>query len=149
MAPLGGRISDRIGVRIPATIGLILTSMTVFSFTFLGTGASDFEILWRHVILGIGISLFNPANNSAIIGSLPRENVGLASSLLALSRNLGLVIGVAFAEMVIEFRFPATLSEGGKGIPSLEGIQDVWKVILILGFISVLLSWMRESRPKN
>ncbi len=149
MAPLGGRISDRIGVRIPATIGLILTSMTVFSFTFLGTGASDFEILWRHVILGIGISLFNPANNSAIIGSLPRENVGLASSLLALSRNLGLVIGVAFAEMVIEFRFPATLSEAGKGIPSLEGIQDVWKVILILGFISVLLSWMRESRPKN
>jgi EmrB/QacA subfamily drug resistance transporter len=149
MAPLGGRISDRIGVRIPATIGLILTSMTVFSFTFLGTGASDFEILWRHVILGIGISLFNPANNSAIIGSLPRENLGLTSSLLALSRNLGLVIGVAFAEMVIEFRFPATLSEAGKGIPSLEGIQDVWKVILILGFMAVLLSWMRESRSKN
>ncbi len=149
MAPLGGRISDRVGVRIPATIGLVLTSLAVFSFTFLQTRANDFEILWRQILLGIGIGLFNPANNSAIIGSLPRENVGLASSLLALARNLGLVIGVAFAEMVIAFKLPETLSEAGKGIPSLEGIQDVWKLLLILGLASVLLSWIRGSRSKN
>jgi MFS family permease len=149
MAPLGGRISDRVGVRIPATIGLVLTSLAVFSFTFLQTRANDFEILWRQILLGIGIGLFNPANNSAIIGSLPRKNVGLASSLLALARNLGLVIGVAFAEMVIALKLPETLSEAVKGIPSLEGIQDVWKLLLILGLISVLLSWMREGHPKN
>ena len=149
MAPLGGRISDRVGVRIPATTGLVLTSLAVFSFAFLQTGANDFEILWRQVLLGIGIGLFNPANNSAIIGSLPRENVGLASSLLALARNLGLVIGVAFAEMVIAFKLPGNLSGVEKGIPSLEGIQDVWKLLLILGLASVLLSWIRESRSKN
>lgn len=149
MAPLGGRISDRVGVRFPATIGLVLTSLAVFSFTFLQTRANDFEILWRQVLLGIGIGLFNPANNSAIIGSLPRENVGLASSLLALARNLGLVIGVAFAEMVIALKLPETLSEAGKEIPSLEGIQDVWKLLLILGLASVLLSWIRGGRSKN
>ena len=37
MAPLGGRVSDRVGVRIPATIGLTVTSLTIFSFTFLGS----------------------------------------------------------------------------------------------------------------
>jgi len=146
MAPLGGKLSDRVGVRIPATVGLALISLTIFSFTLLKPGASDFDILWRQIVLGIGISLFNPANNSAIIGSLSREKVGLASSFLALSRNLGMVIGVAFAEMVIAFSLPATPLERAKGGPSLEGIQDVWKLVLFIGLTAILISWTRESK---
>jgi EmrB/QacA subfamily drug resistance transporter len=146
MAPFAGKFSDRVGVRIPATIGLALTSLTVFSFTFLKLGTNDLDILWRQIVLGIGISLFNPANNSAIIGSLPREKVGLASSFLALSRNLGMVIGVAFAEMVIAFRLPAAPLEIAKAGPSLESIQDVWKLVLIIGLAAILISWTREGR---
>jgi EmrB/QacA subfamily drug resistance transporter len=146
MAPVGGRFSDRFGVRIPATMGLALTSLTVFSFTLLKPGVSDLDILWRQIVLGIGISFFNPANNSAIIGSLPREKVGLASSFLALSRNLGIVIGVAFAEMVIAFRLPVVPLERAKAGPSLEGIQDVWKLALIIGLTAILISWTRESK---
>ncbi|MBS3906443.1 MAG: MFS transporter [Syntrophaceae bacterium] len=142
MAPIGGRVSDWVGVRVPATLGLILTSLAIFSFVFLKAEISDYEILWRQVILGIGIGFFNPANNSAIIGSLPRVNVGVASSFLALARNLGMVIGVAFAEMVIGFRIPATSPEAGRG-PSFEGIQDVWRILLVIGLIAVFLSWRR------
>jgi EmrB/QacA subfamily drug resistance transporter len=145
-APLGGRFSDRVGVRIPATLGLTLTALTVFSFALLKPGANDLDILWRQVVLGIGISLFNPANNSAIIGSLPREKVGLASSFLALSRNLGLVIGVAFAEMVITLSLPASPLEGAKTSPSLGSIQDVWKLVLIIGLAAILISWARENK---
>jgi len=146
MAPFGGRFSDRVGVKIPATMGLALTSLAVFSFTLLKPGVNDLNILWRQIVLGIGISLFNPANNSAILGSLPREKVGLASSFLALSRNLGMVIGVAFAEMVIAFRLPAAPLERAKAGPSLEGIQDVWKFVLIIGLTAILISWVRESK---
>jgi len=146
MAPVGGRFSDRFGVRIPATLGLVLTSLTVFSFTLLKPGGTDLDILWRQVALGIGISFFNPANNSAIIGSLPREKLGLASSFLALSRNLGMVIGVAFAEMVVAFRLPVVPpGQAGTGA-SLEGIQDVWKLVLIVGLTAILISWIRESK---
>jgi EmrB/QacA subfamily drug resistance transporter len=145
-APLGGRFSDRVGVRIPATIGLTLTALTVFSFTLLKPNANDLDILWRQVALGLGISLFNPANNSAIIGSLPREKVNLASSFLALSRNLGLVIGVAFAEMVITLSLPASPLERAKASPTLGSIQDVWKLVLIIGLAAILVSWTRENR---
>jgi len=145
-APLGGRFSDRVGVRIPATLGLTLTALAVFSFTLLTPSANDLDILWRQVVLGMGISFFNPANNSAIIGSLPREKVGLASSFLALSRNLGLVIGVAFAEMVITFSLPIPPLERAKASPSLGSIQDVWKLVLIIGLAAILISWTRENK---
>jgi EmrB/QacA subfamily drug resistance transporter len=144
IAPLGGKVSDRVGVRLPATVGLMLTSLTIFSFAFLGSPIRDYSILWRQVILGIGVGLFNPANNSAIIGSLPKERIGLASSFLALSRNLGIVIGVAFAEMVVTLR-QSTAPSGAGGIPSLENIRDVWEWALLIGLTAILLSWIREK----
>jgi MFS family permease len=145
-APLGGRFSDRVGVRIPTTIGLILISLTIFSFSFLKPGVNDYEIILRQIIIGIGIGFFNPANNSAVIGSLPREKVGLASSFLVLARNLGIVIGVAFAEMVIAFRLPEGQVDAGGSLPSLESIQDVWKLVFALGLTALLISWIRGGR---
>ncbi|MBM4306222.1 MAG: MFS transporter [Deltaproteobacteria bacterium] len=144
IAPIGGRVSDRIGVRIPTTLGLVITSLIVFSFVFLKRGASDYEILVRHVVLGVGIGFFNPANNSAILGSLPKTHVGVASSFLALARNLGIVIGVAFGEMVVALK-----SSGDPGAirgPSIEGMQDVWQILLVIGLIAIFLSWRRGKK---
>lgn len=147
MAPLGGRFSDRVGVRVPATVGFLVNALTIFSFGFMKVGESDYSILWRQVLQGIGIALFNPANNSAIIGSLPREKVGLASSFLGLSRNLGMVIGIAFAEMVVALRTTAISIEPGKGSLSLQSLQDVWRSVLIIGLVGIFLSWTRGKRP--
>ncbi len=145
-APFGGKFSDRVGVRIPATMGLILISLTIFSFSFLKSSVNDYEIILRQIIIGVGIGLFSPANNSAIIGSLPKEKVGLASSFLALARNLGMVIGVAFAEMVIAFRLPERQIEAEISLPSLESIQDVWRLVFVLGLTALLISWVRGGR---
>lgn len=145
MAPIGGKISDWAGERTPATIGLVITLTAIFSFLFLKSDASHYEILWRQVILGIGIGLFNPANNSAIIGSLPKTNVGVASSFLALARNLGMVIGVAFAEVIIAFRMSGIPSGTRRG-PILESIQDVWQMVMGIGLIAIFLSWRRGRK---
>lgn len=145
MAPVGGRISDLVGVRIPATVGLILISMSTFSFIFIETNVSEYQILWRQIAFGVGVGLFNPANNSAIIGSLPKAKVGLASSFLALSRNLGIVIGVAFAEMIIAFGM-SSVSLETKGTPLIQSIHYVWKLVLVLGLVAIFISWMRDRR---
>lgn len=146
VAPLGGRLSDRVGVRMPATIGLILMSISVFFFNFLEGDVSEYQIIWRQVLLGGGLGLFAPANNSAIIGSLPREKIGLASSFTSLSRNLGIVIGVAVAEMIIAFRSQIGTEEIAKGTPSLVSLHNVWKLALMIGLAAVVLSWTRRGR---
>jgi hypothetical protein len=54
-----------------------------------------------------------------------------------------MVIGVTFAEMVIAFRVPVTLLETGKRSPSLEGIHDVWRLVVLVGLAAFLISWIR------
>jgi len=39
--------------------------------------------------------LFQSPNNSAVMGSVPRERLGLAAGFLALTRNLGQLVGIA------------------------------------------------------
>ena len=146
VAPLGGKLSDRIGVRLPTTLGLLLLSLSIFSFSFLGERVSEYHIILRQVMLGVGIGLFAPGNNSAIIGSLPREMVGVASSFPALSRNLGLVIGVAAAEMVVTLGPYAGSGDPARGIPSLMSLHHVWRLSLFVGLAAVVLSWARKGR---
>ena len=149
IAPLGGKLSDRVGVRLPATAGLIIMSLSIFSFSMLQKDASQIEIIGRQILMGFGIAFFSPANNSAIIGSLPSEKVGLASSFLALSRNLGMAIGVAFAEMVISFKSAGQLFGTGTGVPALEAIQGVWKLTVLIGGVAAFLSWAGRRRTRK
>jgi hypothetical protein len=57
-----------------------------------------------------------------------------------------MVIGVAFAEMVMAFRHPVIPMEREKISFSLESIQDVWTLLLIIGLTAILISWARENK---
>src|SRR5690606_34051848 len=45
--------------------------------------------------IGLGMGIFQSPNNSAILGAVPRTRLGLASSLMSLSRTLGQTTGIA------------------------------------------------------
>jgi hypothetical protein len=45
--------------------------------------------------LGLGAGIFQSPNNSAVMGSAPRSRLGVASSLLSLTRSTGQTIGVS------------------------------------------------------
>jgi MFS family permease len=51
-------------------------------------------------LTGVGSGLFQTPNNSALMGSAPLENRGVASGMLATARNIGMVLGVAFSGLL-------------------------------------------------
>jgi hypothetical protein len=58
--------------------------------------------------LGIGMGMFNSPNNSAIMGAAPRERLGLASGLTALSRSLGQTSGLPLMGALFALHVRAT-----------------------------------------
>jgi len=97
IAPLSGSLADRIGTRWLAAGGLTISCIGLVLISQLNANSSIFDIVWRLVFTGIGQAIFQSPNNSALLGSAPRNQQGSASGFLATGRTVGQSLSVALA----------------------------------------------------
>lgn len=95
VAPISGTLSDRMGVRSLTLGGLAILTVSYVSFQLLSTDTTWWQYALLAVPLGAGIGIFQSPNNSAIMGSIPREYSGVGGGLLNLTRLLGQITGIA------------------------------------------------------
>ncbi len=96
-APLSGTLSDRIGSRVPGTLGMGVLALGLFLLSRLGLDAPILYVALALALVGLGTGIFVSPNNSALLGSAPRHRQGIASGILATARNVGMVLGVGMA----------------------------------------------------
>ncbi len=97
IAPISGTLADRIGTRWLAASGLAIACIGLVFISQLNAHTSIWGIIWRLAFTGVGQALFQSPNNSALMGSAPREQQGSASGFLATGRVVGQSISVALA----------------------------------------------------
>lgn len=102
--PVSGFLSDRFGAARFAAAGAAATTLSfVFMLGFdLQTGVG--AVVPVMVLLGVGIGMFQPPNNSLIMGSVSRNRLGTASALIATLRQVGLSLGLALAATLYSYR---------------------------------------------
>ncbi|MGH9006216.1 MAG: MFS transporter [Acidimicrobiales bacterium] len=98
-AVLAGRLVDRAGSRwlAPAAMASVAAALGLLG-AFHPTGAGLDAGL---AVIGAGLGLFTPANNTAIMQSVPRSQSGVASGVLAMTRGLGTSLGLALGGLVL------------------------------------------------
>jgi EmrB/QacA subfamily drug resistance transporter len=96
-APLSGTLSDRIGSRLPGSLGMAILASGLFLLSRLGPQSSLMDVAVALGIAGLGTGIFISPNTSALMGSAPRHRQGIAAGILATARNVGMVLGVGLA----------------------------------------------------
>jgi EmrB/QacA subfamily drug resistance transporter len=96
-SPMAGKISDRIEPRIVATIGMAITTAGLSFFIFLTPTTPLYAIIICLMVLGFGYALFSSPNTNAIMSSVHRRHLGIASSMVATMRSLGQILSMAIA----------------------------------------------------
>jgi MFS family permease len=147
VAPFSGTLSDRIGSRPITTLGLAMLIIGFVSVSSLTETSSTLGYLIRFIPVGIGIGLFQSPNNSAVMGSVPRERLGVASSLLSLTRTIGQTTGIAFLGAFWENRV-AVYSGGfihqdatrASFLNQVLGLHDTFIFVVILLVIAFFTS---------
>jgi EmrB/QacA subfamily drug resistance transporter len=141
-APLSGSLSDRIGSRLLATLGMAILTVGLFLLSRLGADSSNITILLSLAVTGLGTGIFISPNTSALMGSAPRQRQGIASGILATARNVGMVLGVGLAGAIF-----ASFGGAQGGNSSLfKAIQIGLTVGAGIAAVGVVVSLVRGSQ---
>jgi EmrB/QacA subfamily drug resistance transporter len=134
-APFSGRLTDRSGVRIPTGLGVVILGIGMLCLCRLDSGTSAGQVGATLVLVGIGTGLFVPANSTSLMGSAPAELYGMAGSILATARNLGMTLGVAIAAAV--YTLCAT-GEAAGAPAAIAGVRGAFTVIAALAVVNAI-----------
>ena len=156
VAPAAGSLSDRLGPRGISLAGLIVVGIGCLTTGTLTVGVSALGYILRVLPIGIGMGLFVSPNNSAIMGAVPLNRLGVASGLLALSRTLGHSTGIPLVGTL--FTALVLAHGGGQALDTLTsappealaaGIRGAYKIGSVLVFLSAALAaaaWIFDVR---
>lgn len=100
MAPIAGRLSDRVKAGKLGGVGLLIMAIGLVSAAAVPMGASWWNVAWRLALCGGGFALFQAPNNRLLITAAPTERSGAASGMLSTARLLGQTTGAALVALV-------------------------------------------------
>lgn len=105
VAPIAGRVLDRIGSRLLLCLGLLLQSAGLgWVALTVADGRSYASAIPALVIAGCGASMAIPAGQNAVMNAVPRDAIGKASGVFNTARQLGGAFGIAILAAVFAAR---------------------------------------------
>lgn len=145
LSPISGTLSDRLGIRTLTLSGLLIMAIVYVGFQTLDTDTSIPHYLLLAIPLGAGIALFQSPNNSAIMGAVPREYMGIGGGILTLTRLLGQISGIAVMGSIwaasVSAALGGTLPEGGASsadaATQVAGLHLTFMIAAVVMFVAV------------
>ena len=160
VAPWGGNVADRIGARIPATIGLLIQGAALVWFTRITPAMPYWQIAIGLGLMGFGGGLFYPPNTSAAMNAAPKDRLGIASGTLATLRQAGMVTSFALSLAVAASSLPRDVmmqlfvgSNVALGSATMlafvTGMHSTFWVSTILVIIAAGISFVRGKEDRK
>ncbi|MCU0243704.1 MAG: MFS transporter [Acidobacteria bacterium] len=110
-SPFAGRLSDRVEPRVLASAGMALSAAGLVLFSLLGPDTGFGFIAASLALIGLGFGLFSSPNTNAVMGSVGRRHLGVASAALGTMRLTGQMMSAGTVLMIFAWvmgRVPIT-----------------------------------------
>lgn len=147
LSPFTGTLSDRLGAQVMSVSGLVLLAIGLFLLHLVGSDTSGFDVAWRIAVAGLGAGLFLTPTYNVIMGSVPPDQVGVASAIIPTARTVGFAMSLAVCGAILQAQregYMATLSGTLNGEALVRealtrGVQDTFLVMAAIAVAGVLL----------
>ncbi len=126
--PIGGRMADRIGARLPTTVGALVLGASFVALSQLGPQTSLLVIAGILFVGGLGTGLAMMAPNIVAMNAVSSKKVSQASALSQTARQVSAAIGVAIIASVFASAGPTGPVEGAATTEALAPYHLVFLV---------------------
>ncbi|UOF91564.1 MFS transporter [Fodinisporobacter ferrooxydans] len=150
--PISGAIADRFGTRIPTIIGMSAAACGSIMLSFVGGNWTYLYLILGLFLVGSGLGIFTPPNNSSVMGSTPSHRLGVAGGILNMSRTLGMGFGITFGGLSYQLfiSYEGVLSEHmASSLQMLFAFRMSFVVIAAVAGIACILSAVRQNKKKK
>jgi MFS family permease len=105
LASVSGVVTDRVGPRLPASAGIVSTMAAFGIGAFLRIDSHWALSVLMMVLFGVGAGFFNTPNQTAIVGSVPREYRGFATGMVQTLFGIGSLLGISLGGLLLTLAF--------------------------------------------
>jgi len=149
LATVSGQLTDRIGPRAPASIGVLATMGAFAIGLFLRMDSHWILPTIMLGLVGVGSGFFNTPNQAAIIGSVPREYRGFATGMVQTIFGISALLGISLGGVLLTLAF-RYYAGAANAMPSAEhpgafvaAMNVTYFACLVLMIVALLASFMR------
>ncbi len=150
MSPITGYLSERVNEVALPTIGLVIFFSGYICLALLSPTSAGWQVMLGESLLGIGYGSFIAPNNNSVLRSVPLSHAGMAGSIIALARNIGMVFGVALATAVYEAARRSALMTGAVQVDAfMAGLRTAFLSAAAVALIATTASALRKPLFKK
>ncbi|WP_407644204.1 DHA2 family efflux MFS transporter permease subunit [Falsibacillus albus] len=163
LSPAVGKLFDRFGAKWLSIIGIIIIMATTYTFTDLSDSTSYIHLILMYAGRRVGMALFLMPLQTAGLNQLPTSLHGHGTAISNTARQVAGAIGTSLLVTIMTNRikdhFQDMIMGGATGTKahmlmeaSIQGISDTYFAIMIIGGISLVLSFFikrAEQAPEE
>lgn len=152
LGPVSGFLSDYLGTKWLSVLGMALLCLGLYSLTSLDESSSTLDIIVRLALVGAGRAIYGSPNQSATMGAVSRERLGVAGGIFATMRHLGNISGLALSGSYFSARLAFHMQQQGAAPgpgmtePSfLAAFHDTFYLCLWIAFAGLLAALFQKE----
>jgi len=149
VASISGKLSDTRDPRILASIGMAIIVVGLIMLTFLTETSSITYLIVILAVVGFGFGMFSSPNTNAIMGSVHKKYLGLASATVGTMRLTGQMISMGIATLILQIFLGNRAISAEHSVEFMTSMRATFLIFVILCIVGVFASLARGKSSKS
>jgi MFS family permease len=149
LSPLAGRLSDKFDPGRIASSGMAVTATGIILMCFITEGTGIPVIVGLLILMGVGFAFFSSPNTNAIMSSVERKNLGLASGIVGTMRMTGQMMSMGISMLLFALFLGKEVISQANYTAFLASMKSGMIIFAVLCILGVFASLARNAAGAN